>query len=126
MSKMGHMTPEEKRELYARLDELKPLPGQVDTIIQTLANMELSLLSIYGNPKAIGSRGMIHELQDDVRQIKATELERLGKKLDEQDAKIKTFEELRDRAKGYLIGTAVGSGVTGGGIGIFITKLIGG
>jgi ACT domain-containing protein len=123
---MGDMTPEEKRELYARLDELKPLPGQVDTIIRTLSKMELSLLSIYGNPEAIGSRGLIHELQYDVKQIKATELSRLSKKLDEQDTKIRSFEELRDRAKGYMIGIGVGSGVTGGGIGIALTKLIGG
>jgi ACT domain-containing protein len=126
MSNMGDMTPEEKRELYARLDELKPLPGQVDTIIRTLSKMELSLLSIYGNPEAIGSRGMIHELQTDVRQLKVTELARLSKKLDDQDVKIKSFEELRDSARGYMIGIGVGSGMTGGGIGIVLTKILGG
>jgi hypothetical protein len=123
---MGDMTPQEKKELYARLDELKPLPGQVDTIIRTLSKMENSLWSIWGNPEAPGSRGIIHDLQHDSKQIKATELERLGRKLDEQDRKIRSFEELRDRAKGYMIGIGVGSGVTGGGIGIALTKLIGG
>ena len=124
--KMGNMTEDEKRELYARLDELKPLPRQMDTVVLSIAKMELAILSVMGNPDAPGSRGMIHELQSDVKHLKINELTRLGKKLDEQDAKIKTFEELRDRVRGYMIGTAVGSGVTGGGIGIFITKLIGG
>lgn len=125
MSKMGDMTPEEKRELYARLDELKPLPSKVDEVISAITKMQISILSIYGDPAAPGSRGMIHELQSDVKSLKANELARLSRMVDEQDVKIKALDSLKEKATGYLIGTAVGSGVTGGGIGIIISKLIG-